>query len=206
MQKLFEKQDIESLHDRNSGKMIQGYSFTKCSFQSCSLYFDKILKNNSVFRRHKNRTIVHDIKLAQCTQTSCVMYGVVVEDVMIDGLKTLNTFHTWGTAFKHVVFRGKIGEIMLTSNFFVILNPKRKRIEDAFTAVNTAYYENVDWALDISEASFYDCDIRGIPARLIRRDPVTEDVVLAAPKSDPNFNNLLDGLKMLRDAGVAEPD
>ncbi len=112
----------------------------------------------------------------------------------------------------------------------------------AFDEANAQYYETVDWALDISEARFYECDIRGIPARLIRRDPETQvvvtrekalmgkwkeldlsktywatgiqfmlnrgdrDVVLVAPKRDPKYPDLLDGLKLLRDAGVAEPE
>ena len=33
-----------------------------------------------------------------------------------------------------------------------------------------------------------------------------DDVVLAAPKRHPNYERLLDGLRMLRDAGVAEPE
>jgi hypothetical protein len=43
----------------------------------------------------------------------------------------------------------------------------------------------------------------GIQFLLNRGDP---DVVLVAPKKNPKFPDLLDGLKMLRDAGVAEPD
>jgi len=35
----------------------------------------------------------------------------------------------------------------------------------------------VDWALDISEAAFLECDLRGIPANLIRRDPETQMIV-----------------------------
>jgi hypothetical protein len=33
-----------------------------------------------------------------------------------------------------------------------------------------------------------------------------QDIVLVAPKRDKKFSVLLDGLRMLRDAGVAEPD
>lgn len=88
-----------------------------------------------------------------------------------------------------------------------------------------------------------EADIRGIPARLIRRDPETQavvarqkaieggwrevnldgtwwqasiefmatdsndpDVVLVAPKRHPRFRDLLQGIQLLRKAGVAEPD
>ena len=112
----------------------------------------------------------------------------------------------------------------------------------AFDQANAEYYKTVDWALDISEARFYECDIRGVSASLIIRDPETQvvvtrekalqgkwkeldlsktywagwidlflqsgepDVVLVAPKRYPKYQDWLDGLKMLRDAGVAEPD
>jgi hypothetical protein len=33
-----------------------------------------------------------------------------------------------------------------------------------------------------------------------------EDVLLVAPKRHPKYPQLLDGLKLLRDAGVTEPD
>lgn len=88
-------------------------------------------------------------------------------------------------------------------------------------------------------------DIRGVPARLIRRDPETQavvtreralgggwrdlgvsalywgeyieyilecgdpDVVLVAPKAMAGkwmYRNLLEGLRLLREAGIAEPD
>ena len=112
----------------------------------------------------------------------------------------------------------------------------------SFDEMNSSFYEMVDWALDISEARFMECDIRRVPARLIRRDPETQvvvtrekallgewrnldlsrtlwsgwielflkdgdaDVVLVAPKRHPKFKEWLGGLKLLRDAGIAEPD
>jgi hypothetical protein len=49
--------------------------------------------------------------------------------------------------------------------------------QEAFNAANAEFYSSVDWALDISEAEFVECDIRGIPAHLIRRDPETQVVI-----------------------------
>ncbi|MFN7037518.1 MAG: hypothetical protein ACK4SN_14260 [Bellilinea sp.] len=164
----------------------------------------------------------------------------IVEDVLISSLKTHTLLQTWGAVFKHVKLEGNIGRIMISP--FIAPGVAKPHQQAAFDKVNAEYYQQVDWALDISEARFYECDIRGIPARLIRRDPQTQvvvtrekallgewrkldltrtfwsgwielflqeealDVVLVAPKRHPKFNDLLDGLKMLRDAGVAEPD
>lgn len=118
----------------------------------------------------------------------------------------------------------------------------RPKEQAAFDKANVEYYKTVDWALDITEGRFYECELQRVPARLIRRDPETQiilfrekalhgdwkkldlskthwatsieffleqgdpDVVLVAPKQHPKFDDLLDGLKMLRDAGIAEPD
>jgi len=113
----------------------------------------------------------------------------------------------------------------------------------AFDRANAEYYAGCDWALDISRAEFKEMDIRGIPAKLIRRDPETQvvvtrakalegkwrtldlsdtwwataieflldhkkenDIVLVAPKGHSQFEQFLAGLKLLREAGVAEPD
>jgi hypothetical protein len=51
-------------------------------------------------------------------------------------------------------------------------------LNEAFKIANANYYKEVDWALDISEAEFSaECDIRGVPWQLIRRDPETQVVV-----------------------------
>ncbi len=47
----------------------------------------------------------------------------------------------------------------------------------ALDQANAAYYESVDWALDISRAESVELQLRGIPAELIRRDPETQVVV-----------------------------
>jgi hypothetical protein len=47
----------------------------------------------------------------------------------------------------------------------------------AFDTANAAYYAQVDWALDITEAEFEEGEIQGVPAALVRRDPATQVVV-----------------------------
>jgi hypothetical protein len=169
--------------------------------------------------------------------------ALIAEDVCIENLKTVGLLQTWGIAFKHVTLRGKIGRIMLSD----IVDPRARtpldlRTVQGFRQANEVHYAYTDWALDISKAEFVECDIRGVPARLIRRDPETQaivtrdkaldgtwraldlsrtywsvvidcmlqfewnDVVLVAPKRSRQFKELLEGLKLLRKAGVAEPD
>jgi hypothetical protein len=168
--------------------------------------------------------------------------GAIVEDVVVDRLNSSGGFGgvwTWGTAFKHVEFKGKIKSIV----FKPLIEPRpAQELQHAFDRANDLYYSTVDWALDISQGEFKECQIEGIPAQLIRRDPETQvvvtrakaalrewqkldlskthwatslafllsgrdqDVVLVAPKRSKKFHDLLAGIKLLREAGVAEPD
>jgi hypothetical protein len=107
-------------------------------------------------------------------ELGCAIDSAIVEDVLVDGLKTNGLLQTWAAVFKHVTLRGKIGRIMISPLATVMATPDQQA---AFDAANAAYYANVDWALDISEASFVEIDIRHVPARLIRRDPETQFVV-----------------------------
>jgi len=180
---------------------------------------------------------VRNVTLTGCAQRGCTIDGAIVEDVRVDGLKSSTLLQTWAAAFRHVALRGRVGRWMFSNLVSPLAAPAQQH---DFDRANQAFYASTDWALDISEAEFTECDIRGIPAPLIRRDPATQavvtrekalqggwerldlsrtywptairfllqqghaDVVLVAPKRSRNFTVLLDGLKMLRDAGVAE--
>jgi len=231
MTKIYTNQEFRSVYDRNSGRIFRDLEFRKCRFVSSSV---------SMTENPRRRSTIRAVKLIQCEEIGCAVESALVEDVLIDGLKTSDLLQTWGAVYKHVVLKGNIGRIMISPVIAVgMANPREQA---AFDKANEEYYKTVDWALDISEARFLECDIRRVPAHLIRRDPVTqvvvtrekallgkwkkldlsktywggwldyfiksgnEDLVLVAPKRHPKYNDWLDGLKMLRDAGVAEPD
>ncbi|HEX7771883.1 MAG TPA: hypothetical protein VF435_05645 [Pyrinomonadaceae bacterium] len=175
-----------------------------------------------------------------CETRGCTLYTAIVEDVTVDGLKTHGLRQTWGAVFKHVTLKGKIGRLMFSPA--VSPGTATLRQQRAFDEANEQYYSTVDWALDISEAEAEELDLRRIPARLVRRDPVDQvvitrekamqgkwrqldlskthwatsmelflewgdpDWVLVAGKRDRDYRRLVDGLRALRDAGVAEPD
>jgi len=231
MTKVFDGREYECFYDRNSGRTFSDLEFRYCSFVSSSI---------SITRKPKRRSTVRNVKLIGCEVRGCAIDTAIIEEVVVDGLKTHTFMKTWGAVFKHVTLKGYIGRIMISPAVAPgITKPKEQR---AFDEANAAYYATVDWALDISEARFQECDIRSVPARLIRRDPETQvvvtrekalegkwrkldlsrtywttaieylldfgltDLVLVAPKRGLKYRELLDGLKMLRDAGVAEPD
>jgi len=231
MMNLFNNQEFSNFYDRNSGCLFQDLEFRNCQFISSSL---------SITRNPKRRSTVRNVRVVQCEEIGCSIDTAIIEDTIIDGLKTSDLFQSWGAVYKHVTMKGSIGRIMISP--LVATAMARPKEQAAFNKANEEYYMAVDWALDIREARFMGCDIRGVPAHLIRRDPETQvvvtrekallgewkkldlsksfwhgwiklflqdgdpDVVLVAPKRHPKFNAWLDGLKMLRDAGVAEPD
>lgn len=231
MTRIFERREFNHFLDRDSGALFEDVEFRRCSFIGCSI---------STTRNPSLRSTVRNVRLVGCEQRGCDLDAAVVEEVLVDGLKTNGLFHAWGAVYRHVTLRGRIGRVMTSP--LIATGTATAEEQRAFATANAAYYATVDWALDISEAEFEECDLRGVPAALVRRDPATQvvvtrekamqglwrqldlkktywptglefflergepDVVLVAPKRDRNFQNLLDGLKLLRDSGVAEPD
>ncbi len=231
MTKVFEGREFRSYHDRNSGRTFSDLEFRYCRFISSWI---------STTRKPRKRSTIKNVRLLSCEEIGCVIDTAIIEDVVIDGLKTYDLLQTWGAVFRHVVLKGYIGRIMISPAVATGLAKPREQL--AFDKANSAYYSYVDWALDIREGKFYECEIQRVPAHLILRDVDTQvvitrekalegkwrslnlsnthwatsiefllnrgdlDVVLVAPKRNPKYRQLLDGLNMLRDAGVAEPD
>lgn len=168
--KRFSRCEFDHFHDRDSGTVFEKLVFDRCTFSNCAV---------SITRNPSLRSTVRHVTLKDCvagrwTSPECA----IVEECLIENLETTELLQSWGAVFKHVTLRGRIGRIMLSDR--AILMPKNAQQEaalHAFFELNAAYYANLDWALDISEAEFKECDIRGIPARLVRRDAETQVVV-----------------------------
>jgi uncharacterized protein YjbI with pentapeptide repeats len=162
----FEKQTFEFFDDFETGKTFSDLAFVKCHFIGCAF---------SSTQEVKSRSIARNIEFIDCEITGGFIGPGIVEEVLIHGLKVRNHFQTFGTVFKHVTVKGKINKLMLTP--YIDLSGCFPDVQEAFNRSNQAYYKDVDWAVDISEADFTDCDLRGIPSRLIRRDKETQVVI-----------------------------
>jgi len=170
MTRLFENKTFERLFEDGCGAVYADFVFRRCTFRSCDI---------SITRDPKLRTTVRNIELIDCVRKrdpaglSCP----IIEDSFIENLRIEELLQTWGAVFKHVTLKGRIGPLML-SNCLGPTSTTTDAMQQAFKEANAAYYSTVDWALDISRAEFtQDCDIRGIPAKLIRRDAETQIVV-----------------------------
>jgi hypothetical protein len=165
MTKIHTHEVFRGFLDRG-GHLYSDIEFRNCAFVSCDV---------SITLDPCNRTTVRRVGLINCEVTGCSASTAVLEEVLVDGLKTHNMLASWGAVFRHVTLKGRIGQLML--NYAVAPGVATADEQRAFDQANALYYASVDWALDISQGEFLDADIRGIPSRLIRRDVETQAVV-----------------------------
>ena len=163
--RTFENEQFTAFYD-DGGQVYEDLHFKKCTFISSSV---------SITEDPANRTTVRNVTLERCRVQGSALECAVVEDVLVDGLQTSDLHHAWGALFRHVTLRGKIGRLLVTP----LVGPHHlgTPLQAAFDEQREAYYREVDWALDISEAEAVELQLEGIPARLVRRDPETQAVV-----------------------------
>ncbi|MCK6576322.1 hypothetical protein L6V77_35180, partial [Myxococcota bacterium] len=106
-------------------------------------------------------------------QRSCSIWTPIIEDSVVDGLKTPGTLFLRGAVFKHVVLKGKIGGLVVAPPCV-----PNGGSEEAFRVANRDYYATIDWALDLTQVeSQYTLELDSVPGHLIRRDPTTQILV-----------------------------
>jgi hypothetical protein len=136
-------------------------------------------------RSLEERPTLRRITIERCHFTASDLGPVIVEDALLDTV----WFHRgkWGpqvivgSAFKRVVVRGRVnGSVRFVPSMdWWLHRTLEPAVDDPFVRANQRYYEDVEWALDISSAEFTGIEMSrsDIPARLIRRDPETQVVV-----------------------------
>jgi len=151
----FENRDIRGrgeLHDRE---------FDRCVFRSCSAVAEGPL----------GRPVLRRIRAVNCRLESCDALGAIFDDCTFDGLRFNRMPLVYGCAFRHVVFRGDFGRVLIRGSS---VTGKPNAIDHA----NDRFYETVDWALDITEVRSSDLEIHDVPLHLVRRNPETQAVIL----------------------------
>ncbi len=167
--KEYRDKTFQGLRDGESSRTFSGFSFVNCHFQS-SLLYCKIAELSQ-------RARLTNIELRGCSHAGCSLNGGTVEDVFVENFRTAKKFGAWGTVFKHVTFKGKNGRLMFSDLFELPFKGKTTSLQRNFEKANSEYYATVDWALDIKEAEFDDFDCRGVPSRLVRRNPETQMMI-----------------------------
>lgn len=129
--------------------------------------------------------------LENCDAKACTIHTAIIEDATVDGLKTQGLFQVWGAVLRHVVLKGKLGRLMLSSALLPVVSGVWTQADQrAYDDANAEYLASVDWSLDISGVEAEELDIRGIPARLVRRDPETQAVVTRQKAMSGEWRNL----------------
>jgi hypothetical protein len=165
---VIESRTFRELVDR-AGASIADSEFRRCVFRHC------LVSGESAEYRPRIRNVV----AIGCEEFNSRVSEAVIEDVTVDGLRVNDLFIVSDCAFKHVVLKGKMSRLKITSGFAGRAK-KLPKLQAELDAANEQFYKNVDWALDISNAEFEDFSISGVPLPLIRRDPETQVIFPAA--------------------------
>ncbi len=139
-------------------------------------------------RTPKLRSVVSNVRLIDCAADDCYIDAAIFENVEVHNLKSSDILRTYGATFKHVVLRGRFGNLMLKP-----VEPYIRNDPEAAKVINGAnqdYYRTIDWALDIRQLDCVSCEISAIPARLILRDPETQAVVRRENAIDQRWRSL----------------
>jgi hypothetical protein len=120
--------------------------------------------------------------------------GAIIEDVTVENMKAgKSPLFLRGNAYRHVTFRGRIAPLEIRGKVFPgFTRPEAEaRVTSFWDQANAAYYTTVDWAIDISEATYASLSISGVPTKLIRRNPQNTAVVTREAALTGRWKNLV---------------
>jgi len=140
--------------------------FEGCTFSNCALSLTKDINL---------RSTVSNVDVNNCAVSGCNIGPAIFENVQVTGLSTADLLIVWGAIFNRVTLSGPIGKVKL--NQYVHPVDRTEPTQGPFDEHRKKFYESIEWALDISGAEFKEFELRGIPAKLIRRDTETQVVV-----------------------------
>jgi len=162
----YKNKTFDSLFDRGDKLLLENIRFDECMFVNCAISLTKDISR---------RSVVRNVDLKNCASNGCDVGSAILEKVSIDGLATNDLLIIWGATFNHVKLSGDIGKLKI--NPYAHHVDRTEATQGSFDAHRIALYNSIDWALDISEARFKEFDVRGIPAKLFRRDPESQVVI-----------------------------
>lgn len=113
--------------------------------------------------------VVEDVTLTRCKSGPFECHGVRFTDVTIENPANRPRLAPLGCLFQRVVIRGKFGTFRIEPS-----NVRDESLREDFLESARKFYENVDWAVDISGAEINDCVLTYVPGHLVRRDPATQ--------------------------------
>ena len=224
---------------RHGGQIFENLTLENCTFDSwAGLTPDWHNPDPSL------RPTIRNVILRKTNAYNAYLEGAILEDITVDSTKAgRSPLFLRGNVYNRVSLQGRIGHLEIRGKMFPPTQfsaDTQEQIIKTWDDANLAYYESVDWALDIRKASFGSLSISGVPTRLIKRNPentavitrehalnpiwrdlpykwgackVTiswflddgyDDVLLIACLRSKRYQDDLEDIQMLRNAGVAE--
>lgn len=182
---------------------------------------------------------LRDCRATRCRHDNASLAGVAIERCDLDGLGRAgpSPCFLFACVFSEVRLRGRLTALKINVEYSMLGDDPD--IQAGWNRAMRAFYAEVDWALDISEAQFTSApSLEAVPGHLVRRDPARQvlvrrkalegrdtsalphavalewflerspfdSVVLAGSCGTARRQKDLDGLRRLRDAGIADPD
>ena len=161
---IYADRELRSIFERCEGGRHTEFRFERCSFVNCNI---------GIPNRVDGRPIVERAVLIDCAASNVSLGAAVVRDAIVQGLRVRGECTAFGTLFERVVLRGRLGSFRVRP----LVRHGDRGVVAAFAADNRLRYEQVDWALDITELLAQEAEFQGVPSALVRRDPATQVVV-----------------------------
>lgn len=150
-------------HHYEASYVIEGRSFERCEFRGVSIH---AVGDPPVVGE---RPTVRDVVFDSCSGP-VHLSGAALEQVTVAGLKGVASLQF--CLFDRVVLGGRFRGLAIESSPFA-----HQQDWSDFVAENDRRYETIEWALDVSEATFENEKIRDIPPEKIRVDPERQAVI-----------------------------
>ncbi|MBM1172052.1 hypothetical protein [Microvirga arabica] len=208
---------------------IEGVTARRCTIEGSM----RLPKQVGAWNRLRN------CRAERCGHNNLSLSGTAIENCELAGLarKGPMPLFLWACVFKHVRLRGTLTGIKLNPECSILNSDPAIQAQWADAMRN--YYQDGEWALDISEAEFTSAPtLEAVPGHLVRRDPTRQvlvrrevlagrdlralphwvalewfverspfdSVVLVGSCVKARQQKDLDGLRQLRDLGIADSD
>jgi len=124
------------------------------------------------------RICVSQVRIKKAKQRACFLRGIDFQDVSIDGLGQVGRIPLFvkGCLFEHTVLAGRM--TMIKFNWYPDPAAAASAVNSDFNRRALEFYNNIDWAIDISQAKFTaSMSLEIIPGHLVRRDEATQALI-----------------------------
>jgi hypothetical protein len=187
MRLITEKVFLDGLwHGR---QMFENLTFENCTFDSWAGLMPDWDNPDP-----RLRPTVRNVVLRNTAAYNAYLDGAILENITVDTTKAGKApLFLRGNVYNRVSLEGRIGYMEIRGKMFPPTQFSAEwqaEIIKIWDDANQAYYEHVDWALDIRKASYGSLSITGVPTKLIKRHAENTAVVTRARALNPVWRDL----------------